>query len=55
MYIFVKCIFYFGKNEIKIVKNQDLYRKKDDLFINLKDFILYNRYICKMYILKDIK
>ena len=54
MYIFVKCIFYFGKNKIKIVENQGLYRKKDDLFF-FKDFIMYNRYICKMYILKDIK
>ena len=44
--------------EIKIVENQDLYRKKDDIWkkkfikkiltFHLKDFMIYKN-ICKMY------
>ena len=52
----VKCVYWKIFN--KIVENQDLYRNKDDFWkffiFNEKDIIFY-KYICKMYILADIK
>ena len=55
---------YILANIKEIVENQDLYKNEDDLWkkfenkkfaiFNEKDFIFY-KYICKMYILADIK
>ena len=56
---------YVGRNRIKIVENQDLYIQEQKrllnffqyrtfLFFNVKESI-FNRFICKMYILADIK